>query len=140
MYENQGHFSYPIDTSIRSFTIVFEATEIPTINETMLTESNPDIIHNLQSFSRNTFFISTASGVIELFVVAEDTTYLCDFVLYTPDRKTYMKPFCSIPNNSIPYMPPVYSANDSIPVYVTQHINNSHAFAYFRTPESKFAH
>ena len=138
MYENHNRIWHPFNAGKTVFKIIFQAVPEPNITETILTESNPDVVYNLQDFNPNSFFMGTASSAVELFVVVVDGAYLCDFIIYTPDRRVYVQSLCSIDNRLVPSMPLMYSGYGSVPVYVTIQTKYSQAFAYFRNPECKF--
>ena len=138
MYGNNARYWYPTNMLGRSFSIVFEVVSEPNITEAILTESNPDVLYNLQDFTPNSFIVGNASDAVELFFVVFDGVYLCDFMIYTPDRKLFVMPSCNIPLPSESLIPRVYSANGNISIYVAQQIKYSQGFAYFRNPECKF--
>ena len=140
MYTNNGIFWNPVDADLRLFLITFQAVKTPRIHETNFTESVPDIIYDLKKVPMNSFLIGTASGMVELYAVSAIVDYLCEYMIYNPDRTLFVLKVCHVPVNPKPLMPLVYSAYGSIPIYASETMYYPQVFLYFRMPDSKFVY
>ena len=120
--------------------MVFEALAEPHVLETNLTESNPDVIYNLEGLDPNTFVVGSAQGIIELYIISQYFFLLVELDIYSSDRTIFLHTCDYIANNTMPSMPKVYVSNDSIPIYAARKTDAVRGFAYFRKPECKFVH